>query len=229
MDRKALRDVIEAAILRGELAPGDRLPTQDQLARDHGLSRHAVRCALRDLQARDLVRSEQGRGCYIAETCLTHSLTAMQSLAQDAIRQGHEITSETLAIWRGRDRRSEAGILGRDMSGDMVVAERLAYLNGRVFQVVRDYVCTKRVTIDESALDRATNLAEMLRAGGVRHCARTKSRVTVRKVTAAERVLLGIAPSQPVIDLFTYWGDGTAQPIAATHSVTRADRLALEA
>src|SRR6188472_79050 len=47
-------------ILAGELAPGDRIPSERSLAEDLGVSRHAVREALKRLQEAGLVRISQG-------------------------------------------------------------------------------------------------------------------------------------------------------------------------
>lgn len=228
MGWKALRDLIKEDIVSGKLAPGDRLPTQVQLTLNHGLSRHEVRCALRELQKRGFVRTEQGRGCFVCEQCITHSLTDTRSLRNDAVMQGQEVSTETLEIWRGCDRRTAAATPGLDLIGEVLACEQLAFLDGQVFQIVRHYLCTKRIAIDESVLGQDTDLADMLLAGGVLHYSQTKSRVTARKPSAMERVHLCIAPSQPVIDMLTWWGDSTSRPIATTHSVTRADRLALE-
>ena len=52
----------------GGLQPGDRLPTEQQLALAHGVSRTVVREAMHQLKSRRLVRSRQGSGVYVAPT-----------------------------------------------------------------------------------------------------------------------------------------------------------------
>lgn len=49
-----------AAILDGELAPGDRVPSERSLSEHHGVNRHAVREALKRLQQAGLIRISQG-------------------------------------------------------------------------------------------------------------------------------------------------------------------------
>ena len=62
------------AVLLGEqidssaLRPGDRLPTEAQLAQLHGVSRTVVREAVHQLKSRQLVISRQGSGVYVAPT-----------------------------------------------------------------------------------------------------------------------------------------------------------------
>lgn len=60
-----------AALLRGQidagaLRPGDRLPTEQQLAHAHGVSRTVVREAMHQLRSRNLVHARQGSGVYVA-------------------------------------------------------------------------------------------------------------------------------------------------------------------
>jgi len=60
-----------AALLRsqidtGALRPGDRLPTEQQLAHAHGVSRTVVREAVHQLRSRNLVHARQGSGVYVA-------------------------------------------------------------------------------------------------------------------------------------------------------------------
>lgn len=62
---KQLFVVIQQQILRGLLADGDQLPTQEELCEQYGVSRITVRRALADLQAAALVRNEQGVGSFV--------------------------------------------------------------------------------------------------------------------------------------------------------------------
>jgi GntR family transcriptional repressor for pyruvate dehydrogenase complex len=50
----------------GTLRPGDRLPTEQQLALVHGVSRTVVREAVHQLKSRQLVVSRQGSGVFVA-------------------------------------------------------------------------------------------------------------------------------------------------------------------
>lgn len=63
-DRLAAR--LMQQIERGTLKPGDRLPTEAQLAATHGVSRSVVREAVHQVRSRGLLRSRQGSGVYVA-------------------------------------------------------------------------------------------------------------------------------------------------------------------
>lgn len=56
---------IRRLVERQRLKPGDRLPTERELARETGLSRPSVRSGLRSLAAMGVVRSRRGAGTFI--------------------------------------------------------------------------------------------------------------------------------------------------------------------
>jgi len=63
-DRLAAR--LGRQIERGDLSPGERLPTEQALAQAHGVSRTVVREAVHQLKSRGLLRSRQGLGVFVA-------------------------------------------------------------------------------------------------------------------------------------------------------------------
>ena len=71
-DRLALR--LSEQIASGAFRPGDRLPTEQQIAAANGVSRTVVREAVHQLKSRALVRSRQGSGVYVAAPPEHHPL-----------------------------------------------------------------------------------------------------------------------------------------------------------
>jgi GntR family transcriptional regulator, transcriptional repressor for pyruvate dehydrogenase complex len=57
---------IKGMIATGELTPGSRLPSQDDLAYQLGLSRSALREAVRSLTTMNILVSRQGDGTYVS-------------------------------------------------------------------------------------------------------------------------------------------------------------------
>jgi GntR family transcriptional repressor for pyruvate dehydrogenase complex len=58
---------LSAAIREGTLQPGDRLPTEAELARDFKVGRTSVREALQKLRALGLIESRKGLGAFVIE------------------------------------------------------------------------------------------------------------------------------------------------------------------
>jgi GntR family transcriptional repressor for pyruvate dehydrogenase complex len=63
---QVVRDELLAAIKRGELKPGDAIPSERRLGETFGVSRVSVREALRSLEAMHLVEVHHGRGAFVS-------------------------------------------------------------------------------------------------------------------------------------------------------------------
>lgn len=61
----AVIEELQGRILSGALAPGDQLPTEQQLVSQFGVSRTVVREAVSGLRANGLVEARQGRGVFV--------------------------------------------------------------------------------------------------------------------------------------------------------------------
>ena len=76
---------IEESILKGALKPGDQLPAERDLAQQFGVSRTAVREAVKTLREKGLVESYSGRGTFITNgtsQAIKQSLDFMMRIGQ---------------------------------------------------------------------------------------------------------------------------------------------------
>jgi len=63
--RHQLADELRSRIRGGELSPGDRLPSEPELALDRAVSRSSVRAAITILEEEGLVQRRHGSGTYV--------------------------------------------------------------------------------------------------------------------------------------------------------------------
>ena len=82
---------IEKAILSGELESGARLPSEDALAKEFGVSRPIVREALARLRDRGLVKTLTGSGTFVQQPDTDH-------LAQALLRHLREARTDSQSI-----------------------------------------------------------------------------------------------------------------------------------
>jgi GntR family transcriptional repressor for pyruvate dehydrogenase complex len=104
---------IKALIARGELKPGDRIPSERDLATMLGVSRPSVREAIMVLEAMGFVESRQGGGTFVralTETSITDPLARLVEQkdpellrALVEVRMGLESWSAFLAAQRAED------------------------------------------------------------------------------------------------------------------------------
>ncbi|MGL4178581.1 MAG: GntR family transcriptional regulator [Dermatophilaceae bacterium] len=62
---RLLAHELRQQIARGDLGPGDRLPSERALAQEHGIARNTAREAVRLLTDEGLVTAEHGRGAFV--------------------------------------------------------------------------------------------------------------------------------------------------------------------
>src|SRR6202022_3729294 len=76
---------VEDSILKGQLKPGDQLPAERDLAQRFGVSRTAVREAVKALREKGLVEAYSGRGTFITDgtsQVIRQSLDLMTRIGQ---------------------------------------------------------------------------------------------------------------------------------------------------
>jgi GntR family transcriptional regulator, transcriptional repressor for pyruvate dehydrogenase complex len=76
---------IEESILKGTLKPGDQLPAERELAQQFGVSRTAVREAVKTLREKGLVEAYSGRGTFVTDgtsQAVRHSLDLLIKIGQ---------------------------------------------------------------------------------------------------------------------------------------------------
>lgn len=75
-----LKQLIKGQIERGDLQPGDRLPTEVELCERYDLSRTPVRQALQELAYEGLLTRTPGRGTFVTQSSQAESLSPTTSL-----------------------------------------------------------------------------------------------------------------------------------------------------
>ena len=89
---------IEESIVKGDLKPGDQLPAERELAQKFGVSRTAVREAVKALREKGLVEAYSGRGTFITDDttlAVRQSLDLMVKIGQ---ADGFDHLAEVRAI-----------------------------------------------------------------------------------------------------------------------------------
>lgn len=62
-----IKDSIRTAIRDGKLAPGDKLPTEEEICRTFDISRPVVRQAYAELSAERIIERRRGQGSYVRQ------------------------------------------------------------------------------------------------------------------------------------------------------------------
>ena len=83
-----LAHIIASKISGGKLAPGKRLPTELDLARDYSVSRETVRHAIGILERRGLVIRRRAKGTFVAASRVSQDLAQLRSFRGGLVDRG---------------------------------------------------------------------------------------------------------------------------------------------
>src|SRR5450759_5129266 len=89
---------VEDSILKGQLKPGDQLPAERDLAQRFGVSRTAVREAVKTLHEKGLVEAYAGRGTFVTNGT-THSIRhTLDRMSRNGLAEGTAYLTEVREI-----------------------------------------------------------------------------------------------------------------------------------
>jgi DNA-binding FadR family transcriptional regulator len=106
------QDLIEELVVTNRLQPGDKLPTEGELADQLGIGRSSVREALRSMETLGLVEVRHGRGMYLKEVSLIGLTAGISFWSRFYGRDGQS----SLASIRTVRRAMEVGLVADAMS-----------------------------------------------------------------------------------------------------------------
>jgi GntR family transcriptional regulator len=92
-----VEEVLASEIARGDLQPGDQLPTEDQLLGRFGVSRITVRRAIQNLIQRGMVEIRRGHGTYVLAPKVSQELTRLTGFVEDMGVHGRKPSARVLS------------------------------------------------------------------------------------------------------------------------------------
>lgn len=130
------KEMIRSQIENGTLAPGDKLPSERELAATHGLARMTVRQALTELVRAGVLYREQGRGTFVS----SHRIQQRNiSSFTETVRQ-RGMTPETRVTFFSIVEPTEAVAKTLDIKGEVYRAVRIRLANRTPVAVEEIYI-----------------------------------------------------------------------------------------
>lgn len=97
-----IKDYLLAEIHAGRWVEGDAIPSEQELARQFGVSRMTVNRAVRELTAEQVLTRVQGSGTYVAQHKYQSTLVEIRSIAEEVQGRGHRHRSELHLLERSK-------------------------------------------------------------------------------------------------------------------------------
>jgi GntR family transcriptional regulator len=218
-----IEDQLAARIASGELAAGERLPPERELAESLGVSRMTVRQALTSLASRGLVERGVGRGTFVARVKLDHDLRRVAGFSELMHRQGVEPGATLLSAEEAAAPDAVAAALGIDVGASAYRIRRLR-LGGGVPLALEDSWIPAAPFAGLLDLSLTGSLYDLMRAAYSLGPVRAVERLEPVLARAHEAAALEVPEGSPLmlVERTAFAADGTAVEFA--HDRHRGDR-----
>jgi GntR family transcriptional regulator len=236
---KQIADGLRTAILSGELEPGVRVPSEQELINRYGVARGTVRDAMDLLRAEGLVRTEHGRGSFVRDR------PPVRRLAHDRFARRHRERGRAayLAELEAEGRRPEVQVLevGRvkapdevavwlqlAIGADVLIRRRRYLADGEPMELATSYIpweLAEGSPMTESNTGPGGVYARLEDRG--HRLKRFSEEVASRMPTSDEVRALLLQPGVPVFRVVRVAYDVDERPVEACDTVMAADRYVL--
>ena len=130
-----LKDLIIRRISTGELAPSDRVPSENELVESMNVSRMTANRALRELTDEGYVQRIAGRGTFVSDFRSRSDVLEVRDIADEITRRGNEHSCAVLRQSRQHARGEVAKALRVEQGIDVFHLLLVHFENGAPIQV----------------------------------------------------------------------------------------------
>ncbi|MCX7204809.1 MAG: phosphonate metabolism transcriptional regulator PhnF [Proteobacteria bacterium] len=209
----------------------DRMPNETELATQFAVNRHTIRRALQALEARGLVRIEQGRGTFVQEEMIDYQLGRRTRFSHSLQKQHLAGQSQVLHVKTEAATPEICQHLGLAVESHVLHIEALDIVDERVVGVCHQYFPLPRFQGFETFYTSQPNTNLALKAFGIHQYQRKSSRISARLPESGQAQLLSQTKFQPLLCVESVYSDANSQIIeyGITHFTGDAVQIYLEA
>lgn len=209
------------------IQPGERLPSDEELRREFGVSRMTARNAMQRLAEEGLVQRIPGLGTFAVSPPSHRHADRLMTFSQEMTRLGRVPSSKLL----GRDIRpstaEQASALGLRTTEPVVVVRRLRLADGEPIALETAVLVPRTEEVVMAADLEHGSLHAALAAAG-HHLRRGQATITAEAATPEDARLLGVQRGTPLLVERRVITDVGGRPVEATESRYPGDRYALD-
>jgi GntR family phosphonate transport system transcriptional regulator len=186
-------------IATGKYAPGDRLPTEAQLAARFGVNRHTVRRAISDMNEGGLTYSRRGAGVFVAQRPTDYPIGKRVRFHQNLAAAGRVPAKEILTLETRAASAHEAEQLGLEGEALVHVYEGLSLADDQPIAIFRSLFPAARFPDLLKALETSRSVTSALGQGGVADYTRASTRLTAKLASATQALHLRLTEGAPIL------------------------------
>lgn len=222
---RQIQDWLEFRIKEGEMAPGSKLPTEQELAETFGVNRHTVRRALNLLSEKELIRTEQGSGSFVREQVIDYALGTRTRFHENLLRQERKPRGELVSSSVIPATSEVARALELDRGEPVIVLETIGEADGvRICLASAHFPQARFPELDEH-FRQTGSVTLALRHYGVMDYRRKSTHISSRLPSAREARMLRQPRNRPVLVTEAVNVDPREWPIEFCETIFASERV----
>ena len=222
---RQIAERLERDIVSGNRQPGERLPTEMQMAEEFGVNRHTLRRAVAALAEQGLVRIEQGRGTFVQESVIDYRVKKRTRFSENMLGHRREPSGRILAIREEPAEDAVAKALEIRKGTTVIVVERIGEVDGRPLSIASHYYPKARFPTLPEVMRDTGSITQTMERLGVGDYTRKVTKVTARAARAADARLLQQSPNKPILMTEGINIDATGRPVEYSVARWASDRV----
>lgn len=218
-----LKNKIKKDIRTGILRPGDKIPSESQLQKEHQTSRVTVRNAMKELTTEGYIIKVQGKGSFVAQSDMLRLPVGVTSFTEDAKAQGVNLTSEVVKFALEEMKGElDKEVFGTRTGGQVLVLKRVRSVDGVPMIIEENHMAPEMISLKDEQLtgslyDVLVNKYHLIPSN--------KGRRSVKISFANEEIAdyLNLSLGTPVIESEICVFDISGEPIHTVKDIVRGD------
>jgi GntR family transcriptional regulator, phosphonate transport system regulatory protein len=224
---RTIADELLRDLSGGKLSPGDKLPTEHELAERFRVNRHTIRRALSVLADGGFVRVEHGRGSFVAEHVLEYALGRRTRFSANVIAQGREPDRRVLGIEVVEAPEATQRALKLKRGADVIRLRTAGFADGIPISMSANMFPTPRFKRLPELVKDSLSITAALRDMGVEDYTRGWTKLLTRLPTEEEARMLHQPVTRPVLEVEALDIDSDGRPITHGTGIFAGDRVQL--
>lgn len=224
---KSIADTLLAEIAVGQYRPGDKLPTEGDLAARFGVNRHTVRHALASLAEAGIIYSRRGAGVFVSLKPADYPIGRRVRFHQNLLASGQLPSRDIHRIETRPSNAAEAEALGLPSGAMVHVMEGVSLADAVPIAAFASVFPADRTPGLPTKLAAVASVTQALAAIGINDYTRASTRLTAISATPLLALKLRLAEGAPVLRSVAINIDPQGMPVEFGTTWFAGDRVTL--
>jgi DNA-binding GntR family transcriptional regulator len=216
-------------ILEGVYSPGERLPSESELADEMSVSRGSVRSAMASLAAAGLIDRRQGDGTYVRDVKLANNslVYAIWEFSQLIKARGGNPSIQAGAIVGRAASKEEASQLGIDPEEKVISVNRLFFADDQPLIFSINVSPASIFSVAQDRLDATLGVHHFIRRFCRREVARVDMDISATLAVGPVQEALALPANTPILCLEQLFHDINRRPLVLATNYLCGSKLSL--